>query len=563
MKFCDLRRLRFVHGSFLLALCLNLVILLVCLAVCGLHRGSLDDYFMSAIVTGTYGGEFDPHILFVNGVYAYFLKPFYSLFPSVGWYFIFELLSAFAAFTVFVYFMLRQVGGKLGIALSVFLLACLAPDFYLQAAFTQCAAASTAAAILLFYFGNGERRKLWVLLGGVFFVVGIVFRKEGFLLGMPFLAVTLAMSVFETRKIMKTSLAVLVACVCAYQALQNFNNDLFGDPAYSYYREYQWSRALFGDGDNYDVDAAFDELEERQMQGRDFRFLRSWIFYDTEVFSLDSLKQIAGVVHRNRYEVNPARMPAALFLVVAKSFFQANAWCWIVLCLMFFFFIPRRANLYTWGSLALLCLCMGYLLYVNRVVYHVESGIWLYAIVCAIPLMQRKCFEQNNHIGKLPYLIGLLALGSLTLALSGQRGIDNNRSLFGIPQMSKEWSEFLQYTQDRPKDVFLLYFNDYKYLATYKDPPYMAAAPGSWGNIIPLGYWNMNLPGMQKEMRFRGMRNPIKDIVRDNVYVLETDTLHRFDRFYRVHYHDSVSIRTVKGFGDMRLVKYRREGGEP
>lgn len=91
----------------------------------------------------------------------------------------------------------------------------------------------------------------------------------------------------------------------------------------------------------------------------------------------------------------------------------------------------------------------------------------------------------------------------------------------------------------------------------------MAAAPGSWGNIIPLGYWNMNLPGMQKEMRFRGMRNPIKDIVRDNVYVLETDTLHRFDRFYRVHYHDSVSIRTVKGFGDMRLVKYRREGGEP
>lgn len=563
MKILVLIRQMFVSYRFLAAICLNLAFLLVCLAVCGLHRGSLDDYFMSAMITGAYGGEFDPHTLFVNGAYAYFLKPFYAFFPKVGWYFIFELLAAFAAFTVFVYFMLRQVGGKLGIAFSVFLLACLAPDFYLQAAFTQCAAASTAAAILLFYFGNGERRKLWVVLGGLFFVVGIVFRREGFLLGMPFLAVTLALNVFETRRITKTTLAVLVACVCAYQALQNFNNDLFGDPTYSYYREYQWSRALFGDGENYDVDATFDELEERQMQGRDFRFLRNWIFYDTEVFSLDSLKRIAGIVHRNRYEVNPVKMPAALFLVVAKSFFKANAWCWIVLCFMLFFFIPKWANWYTWGSLALLCLCMGFLLHVNRVVYHVESGIWLYAIVCAIPLMRKEYFENGRHIGKLPYLIGAMALGSLILILPDLRDVDNNRVFFGIPQMSKEWSELAQYMQNRPNDVFLLYSNEYKYLATYKDPPYMAVASGSWGNIVPLGYWNMNLPGMQKEMRVRGMQNPIRDIVRDNVFVLETDTLHRFSRFYRVHYHDSVSIRIVREFGDMRLVKYRREGGEP
>ena len=553
---------KIIANTFLQAVCLNLTFLLLCLGVGGIHFGSLDDYFMSAVITGAYGGEFNPHTLFVNGAYAYFLKPFYWLSSAVSWYYVFELLSVFASFTVFTYFMLRQVGGKLGVALSCFLLACIVPDFYLQLSFTQCAAASTSAAILLFYFGNGKRWKLCVVLGGLFFVVGIVFRKEGFLLGMPFLAVTLALSFFETRKITKATLAMIVACVCAYQALQNFNNDLFGDPAYSYYREYQWNRSVFGDGANYDADAIYDELEEREMQGQDFWLLRSWIFYDTEVFSLDSLKKIVGIVQRNQYEVNPIKMPAALFFVVAKSFFKSNAWCWIVICFMFFFFIPKRANWYTWGSLALLCLCMSYLLYVNRVVYHVESGIWLYAIVCAIPLMRKQYFENNRRIGKLPYLIGIMTLGSFVLTLSGQYRVDKNRLFFGTPQMSKEWSELNQYTQDHPKDVFLLYFNDYKYLATYKDPPYMAAAPGSWGNIIPLGYWNMNLPGMQKEMRVRGVQNPIRDIVRDNVFVLETDTLHRFGRFYRVHYHDSVSIRTVKEFGDMRLVKYRREGGE-
>lgn len=552
-----------LQNSFVMVFCLNILFLLFCWGVGGVHVGSLDDFFMAAIVTGAYGGNFDPHTLFVNGMYAFFLKPFYVCFPKVGWYFIFELLSSFLSFTVLSFFLLRQVGGKLGVALSIFLLACLVPDFYLQTAFTQCAAASMAAAILLFYFGNGEHCKAWVALGGFFFIVSIIFRKEGFLLGVPFLVAIFALNFFETRKIMKTTIAVFVVCFCAYHALQNFNNSLFDDEGYSYYREYQWDRAIFGDGDNYDVDAAFDELEERQMQGRDFRYLRSWIFYDTEVFSIDSLKQIARVVHRNRYEVNPAKMPVALFLVVAKSFFKANAWCWIVICFMFFFFIPKWANWYTWGSLALLSLCMGYLLYVNRVVSHVESGIWLYAIVCAIPMMRSDSFKDKKYVDKLPYLIGIMALGSLVLALSGRHHVDNNRLVFGVPQMSKEWSEFNQYIQAHPDDVFLLYFNDYKYLATYRAPPYKAVAPGCWGNIIPLGYWNMNLPGMQKEMRIRGVQNPIRDIIRDNVYVLETDTLHRFNRFYQVHYHDSVSIRIVKEFGNLHLVKYRREEVEP
>ena len=552
-----------LQQPFCKVLCLNFLFLLLCLGIGGIHVGSLDDYFMSAVITGGYGGEFDTHTLFVNGVYAYFLKPFYWLFPNVGWYYIFQLFFLYASFTVFTFFMLRQIGGRLGMALSVFVLASLASDLYLHVAFTQCAAATTAAAIVLIYFGNSENRRLWLIAGCAFFVTGIVFRKEGFLLGMPFLIVVLVLSVFETRKLLKATIVVLVLCVMAYQGLQSFNNNLFENNEYTYYREYQWSRSIFGDGSNYDVDATYDELEERQMQGRDFRYLRSWIFYDTEVFSLDSLKRIASIAQRNRYEVNPIRMPAALFFVVAKSFFKTNAWCWIVFCFIFFFFIPKRANLYAWGSLALLFLCMGYLLYVNRVVDHVESGIWLYAIVCAIPMMRKGGGENGKRVEKLPYLVVLMALGSFVLALSGQHRIDDNQAFFGNPQISKEWGEFYQYVQAHPDDVFLLYFNDYKYLATYKDPPYKAVAPGSWGNIIPLGYWNMNLPGMQKEMRIRGVKNPIRDIVRDNVYVLEADSLHRFDRFYRVHYHDSVFLMTVKEFGDLRLVKYRREEFEP
>lgn len=551
----------FLQMPFCEVLCLNILFLLLCLGIGGIHVGSLDDYFMSAIVTGAYGGEFDPHILFVNGAYAYFLKPFYCLFPSVGWYYIFQLLSVFAAFTVFTYFMLRQVSGRLGIALSVFVLACLASDLYINVAFTQSAAAATAAAIVLFYFGNSEKRRLWLVAGGIFFVVGIVFRKEGFLLGMPFLVAVLALSVFETRKLLKTTAVVLLLCVAAYQGLQAFNNNLFENNEYTYYRDYQWTRAIFGDGANYDVDAVVDELDERQMQSRDFRYMQSWIFHDTQVLSLDSLKPFVNVVNRNRYEVNAAKMPAALFLVLANSFFKTNAWCWIVLCFAFFFFAPRRANWYAWGSLALICLCLGYLLYVNRVVSHVESGIWLYAIVSAIPMLKSKDFVAGERLNKLPYLIGVLALGALVMAFSSERNISNDKMLFGTPQMSKDWSNLVHYMESRPDDVFLLYFSDYQYLAACRNPAYRAVAPRSWGNIIPVGYWNINLPGMKKEMAERGVDNPIRDLVKDNVYIMESDTLRKFERYYQVHYHQKVTRDTVASFGDMQLIKYRLDGG--
>jgi len=546
---------------FYLALCLNILFLLLCLGIGGIHFGSLDDYIMSTVVTGAYGGEFDPHTLFVNGAYAYFLRPFYLVFPGVGWYFIFELLSVFASFVVFTYFLLKRVPGKIGLALSCILLASLVPDYYLQLAFTQCAAVSMSAGILLLYFGHSEKRWKFLLLAIPFFVAGIVFRKEGFLLGVPFLFAVLALSVVECRRIYKPAIGALLAVFLAYYALQFFNNSLFEDDEYSYYRNYQWSRSIFGDGADYDDDAVYDELEERQMQGKDFRYLRSWIFYDTEVLSLDSLKPFVDVVNRNRYQPNYARMPGALFFVVANSFFKTNAWCWALFCFVLFYFAPRRANWYTWGSLGVICLCLGYLLLLNRVVYHVESGIWLYAIVCAIPFMRKGDFDKGERLNVLPGLLFALAAGAFVLAIANQRDYGNNRLLFGTPEMSSDWKAFEKYTKDYPNDVFILYFNDYKYLATYKDPAYRAAAPRSWGNIFSFGYWNINLPGMKKELAERGVQNPIGDLIKDNVFVLETDTLHRFDRFYKVHYQDSIVIQPVKEFGDLRLVKYRSEGG--
>ena len=176
-------------------------------------------------------------------------------------------------------------------------------------------------------------------------------------------------------------------------------------------------------------------------------------------------------------------------------------------------------------------------------------------------MLKSKDFVIGERLNKLPCLIAVLAMGALVMAFSSERNISNDKVFFGTPRMSHDWSKLVRYIESRPDDVFLLYFSEYQYLASCRNPAYRAVAPRSWGNIIPLGYWNINLPGMKKEMAERGVNNPIRDLIKDNVYIVESDTLRKFDRYYQVHYHRSVHRDTVASFGDLQLIKYRLDGG--
>ena len=146
------------------ALCLNLFFLALYFAFGQIRHGSLDDYFMSCVLTGAYGANYDIHTYFVNAAYGIFLKPYYWIFPKVGWYFIFELLGTFCAFTTFTFFIIRQLGCKYGIVISAIFLASFTPDFYFQLSFTQCATAYSAAGIVSTIFGIFERQKKFLLL---------------------------------------------------------------------------------------------------------------------------------------------------------------------------------------------------------------------------------------------------------------------------------------------------------------------------------------------------------------------------------------------------------------
>lgn len=547
-------------SPFVIAFCLNVLFFLLYLFLGQVKHGSLDDYFMSSVLTGAYGGEYDVHMYFVNAAYGYFLKPFYWLFPKVGWYFIFELIGTFAAFTAYTYVLIKKMGLRYGIPLSLLMLASLTPDFYFQLSFTQCATAYTAAGILLASVGLSKENKWLLAFGGLGLLVGSFMRWEGFLLGMPYLCYLFALVWYEKRIFGKKIVVVLGIIFVAIVGLHYYDRSLYTEGEYKQYAAYQPVRAYFGDGAFYDNESTYDELEERGLSGKDLNELISWMFYDTDVFSVDSLKRIIKVSQNNLYSPNLTRMPITFLLSVSRALMRSSGWCWVIFCLFLMLTLSRKANLYPWVSLSFIAMSIGYLLLVNRLVYHVESGVWLYAIVCSIAFMSQDEFSQNLAVLKwnrvIPVVLLFLSAYFAYFTMAGQVYIEKRTKLIETVEVPEYWQMFLDYAHNHPNDVFLLSFDRYKSLGTIHNPPYLAIEPGSWNNIFSWGYWNIYLPAMTKELQKRGVTNPIKDIVHDNVYLLEDNNKPSLQDFYKRHYHKVLDVDSVQSFGDLMLLKY-------
>jgi hypothetical protein len=58
---------------------------------------------------------------------------------------------------------------------------------------------------------------------------------------------------------------------------------------------------------------------------------------------------------------------------------------------------------------------------------------------------------------------------------------------------------------------------------------------------------------MEREFRKRGMENPLRDVINDNVLVVGDSKL---SNFLTNHYYDSVIVDTVRDFNGIGVYKY-------
>ena len=551
-------------SSLFVAFCLNIVVLAIALAIGDGKYSSRDDFFMSAVLTGAYGGEYDVHMYFINVIYGYFLRPFYAILPTVSWYSVFQTFTVFASFTALCYVVIEGFGKKAGSIIAFLLLVCVSPDFYLHVAFTQCAGIATAAGILLFAIGNAEKRRSYLIFGILLLLTGFVFRKQMFQLGIPTLVALLFFTILRLKTIWKTSLLALAFLSLAYVALDRFDSEHYKGE-YEFYAAYQGPRSYFGDGAFYDESSFTAELEERALNSQDLTYLQAWYFYDKNVFSLDSMRHLIEIADRHHYEPNYAKFPIAIIFVMSDFLMRGSMWCWALLCLSLIFFSNKKNWWVPWVSIGLVALPYTYLLWVNRVVDHVEVGVWVLAIVFVMFFMRKEDVlgqKQTTFFLRIVGIIGVLSLVILGINIALDRMHQAAKAAQPASGTQEDWNSFFSYAKTHPNDVFLLPFERYKEFSNKINHVFSAVEPGSWNNIHSTGYWNMYLPAIERELEKRGVTNLIKDVTKDNVYIISETTALSLAPFYKIHYHTRLKTDTLMSFGNIKLLKYRPRENE-
>ena len=541
---------------------INLFFLALCLFFGDLKFGAIDDYFMAARLTGALGTDYNPHLIFVNAIYGYALLPLYHLFPAIGWYYIGEMFSVFLSFTIIGYVLLQRCGERWGAILAALFTALFASDFYLVVQFTQCASILSAAGMLLFAYGvlrshdnvSKSQATIPFILAIFLMLWGSIMRWQAFLMGMPFFCICLLFMLKQCWAIKrKTIIGLAILFVSAF-ALHSIDLSIYKSPEYALFNKFQGPRVSLADNNNYNKNAVYEDAEELGLNVNDFHMLTDWNFYETQVFSVDSIKRYTDIITPYKDKIESWRIPRSLLNSLSNSLRSPIFWAWFTFCIIAYC-TNRKKLFYLWCSFGAILSLMAYLMYIGRLVYRVESGFWLYAAVLAIPLMGQFKFTLPPKI--IYAVLAIIALFNIyTYATSGE--IVRNPSTGELKTLAIEdttdYNKVFEYIDSQPDKMFLLSMNAFMRFSHHRNPPYLASPTGSYRNTISFGYWTPYLPEITATLKDYGITNPIKDVVHDNVIVLNEPNL---VDFLQRHYYNSVTIDSINAIGEMTFYKYR------
>ena len=473
------------------------------------------------------------------------------------------MASVFISLTIVGYIVVGKVGEKWGAIIIIILVALFANDFYLAVQFTQCASMLSAAGMLAFVYGlekkvcepQSKKWAIFLFIGVLLLWWGSWMRWHAFLMGMPFFACVLLLQVKKFWKVKWTVIIGLLIMLVGAKGFQEFDRYQYRASDYKKYVDFQGPRALLGDGLFYNQQAVEEDLDEIAYSGQTLSMLTNWLFYDTEIFAPESLHVITNLINKYKNEM-PIRLQLANVLGSLPNSAKSPAFIgWLLLCLVLFAFkSPQR--LWPWLSLLITCTMIAYLLYLQRLVYRVEVGLWLYAGILTIPFLKER-FQISKILSTgIVFFVAIASLCSYAFSGPTVRHVNSGE----IVPVHHERADTVDYKglfafMDSVPDstVFVLEMNSYMSMSRQKQPPYLVEPKGSWKQIISFGFWTPYFPDVENSIHERGVTNPMKDVVLDNVFVIDVPIL---SNFLEQHYYNKVKVDTVRNFNGMVVYKY-------
>lgn len=586
---------KILRSNYFWAISINILVLMMFFMFCDFKYEVSDDFVMATIMSGAYdGGNPNPHMIFVNIVLGYILRPFYQLFPYISWYFICQLVLLLFSFILVSYMFLEKNGKITGGILSVLLLVFFADDAYVLMQFTKTATVVVMCASLVFIWSLFEnRRRSLILISGILCLFGTMIRFSTIYLVGVFLILILVTEFVRLyfteqnkrlylRKVLKIGLTGITLIAAAFVLKEVDKNIYNSDEEYRAFLEYNSARSAVLDAPDYGYEAYREELEKSGVSENDYYVLRRWNFSDDEVFSIERLNKIADIIGKQK-ENNPMALGDIYEQMQMRKVLAYPVVIACVILLVMTIILQKYQWLYGGIAIIIAIVLEGYLIARERLVYRVEYSIFICAFLCICYLWKRgrmRFIENREQMIRMSVAILIVAGGyklPLLMENSAYVGVtDEYRKDYLDEVFYDSWSyDARKYrrvvNKEKPECSLIdeivnhkenFYFLDFRTTIQtlyFEWSPFENVNPEFYENCQYFSGITSKFPGMETIAKEYKVDNYFKNLVNDNVYIVDNEGIEQKVLYLQEHYYPEARAELYKNAGGYQIWKIYKE----
>ena len=557
--------------------CINLALLLL-FAFSGCMKYEVsDDFIMEMIVSGAYTGSPSPFIMFMHPIIGIVLSILYTFIATINWYFIFQITVIFTSLCILSYTFLKYRKDNLSILLFMIFLLFLSNDLYLLVQFTKTATLSLCAGCILMLSNILDRNtmnKKEIALGILLFCVGYMIRNKCIYIVLFFSVLPILFHGIQKRfkyidfvKLAKKAGKVMFTCFFVLVGLSFFSKEFVQRyPAYKEYKEYSAYRSDIVDYSYYSYEENRTEFEKNGISENDFYTLVHWNFGDIEYYDLDKLKTVSTILSTYRDRQYTSIKGTIVNLINRQYKYYVSAWALMFISLIGIFAI--RNGIFQVLSVNFFAFCLLFInMYLGRLNYRVEYSIFLAAAAFLLYSFQisESRFEKFSNKALYAVLIVLFVCRiPVHIPSYGKSSYDS---------MFISWNNDLaKYNASFAKEKDMSVINEIKqnpnnfyYLGFYSNIQTLYLNYNPWKGIQKSEFKNAAFfagidtfhPDWVKHLENNSINNPMKHLLKENVYFIENRPINEVLTFVQEHYKVNAGVTLYKKIGSYYIWKIR------
>lgn len=574
--------------NIVMAIGINTLFLALALLFCDIKYEVSDDFVMATILSGAYGESPDPQMIFVNTLLGYFLLPFYYIFPSISWYLVFQLVLCLVSFILVTYMLLERLNRYIAVLIILLLLTMFSDDVYILPQFTKTAMLAVMAGGLVFLWTIlYKKSKLLLILSSLVCVAGTLIRFSTIYIAGGFIIFILLLEYYALIKkkkykslILTTILGgVLIGSVVAFHLVNIYTYQ--NDSASDYFRRYNTARGKIVDQIDYGYEAYESELKKIGISETDYYILKGWSFGDDEYFDLEKMEKIAAII--TEYNSSQKIDWGDLYEQIQERKILNYPVFWACAIILAMSIICQKKSYRYILVFGIGLLFEVYFFVAGRVVYRVEYGIFLSVFLASVFLWKNENsrLDFNNYdtqkvISILSVIIFLVQI-PIYIPDNSYKSIDKeNRkeyidSIFGnswdynalkyrkVVNYEKQLNGLIEEIEEHPENFYFLDFGTTIQSLYFEWSPFQNLPIGYYNNNLYLAGITSNLPSVNYILENRGIKSPLKDLVKDNIYLVDNYNLQLKLDYIREHYYPNVKADLYKEVGGYQIWKFYLE----